>query len=350
MMIRLQELCELPGVSGREEFVRESILNQLKRSPAEMRIQVDAMGNVIAYVTGKKRSPIRLLFAAHMDEVGFLVTGATEEGWLRFTPVGGMDSRVVFGKRVLVNGHPGVIGGKATHQCTGEEKQKVPDMDRMLIDVGAACREEALAIVQPGDPVVFDSGFLRLENGFFKARALDDRAGCALLLGLVDETPEFDMVLAFTVQEEVGLRGAETAAFSVEPDMAVVVDATTAADTMGIPEERQVCHIGGGPVVSFMDSRTLYDRALYTEIRRMAEENGIPTQTKTMVAGGNDAGAIHRSRGGVRTAAVSLPCRYIHSPACVLQERDLEETAALLRLLARELPCKGNDQSAADGQ
>ena len=345
MMNRLKELCELPGVSGCEDAVRAYILDKLGESPAEIDVRIDPLGSVIAEVTGKKRADTRLLFAAHMDEVGFLVTNATDEGFLRFTPVGGIDPRVVFGKRVRVGEHFGVIGGKATHQCSGEEKTNVPSLDDMLIDVGASSREEALVSAQPGDPVIFDGAYRELEGGLFKARALDDRAGCALLLELVREVPEYDIVLAFTVQEEIGLRGAKTAAFSVDPDVAVVVDSTTAADTAGVPSHKQVCRVGGGPVVSFMDARTLYDRPLYACIRRLAEENGIETQTKTMVAGGNDAGAIHQSRGGVRTAAVSLPCRYIHSSSCVLKKSDLEATRSLLLLLARELACKGECQT-----
>ncbi len=336
MITRLKQLCSLEGVSGREDAVRKYILQELASSPAEMTISVDALGNVIARVEGRKRTDCTLLFAAHMDEVGFIITGVTEEGYLRFSAVGGIDSSVIYGKRVKVNGHTGVLGGKAVHQCKEEEKTKAVSLDKLLIDVAADSREKALAIARPGDVAVFDSDFVNLEGDLFKARALDDRAGCALLLELVSEVPEYDITLAFTVQEEVGLRGAKTAAYGVKPDIAIVVDSTTAADTAGVPSDKQVCRVGEGSVVSFMDNRTLYDKNLYDRIFQTAERIGIPIQAKSMVAGGNDAGSIQLTRTGVKVAAVSLPCRYIHSPSCVLSHKDLEATLILLQGLIGE--------------
>lgn len=338
----IRELCALDGVSGREEAVRAYILSRLAASPAKMSVETDALGNVIARVEGRKRAGRTLLFDAHMDEVGFMIMGATDEGYLRFTSVGGIDPAVVYGRRVRVNGHPGVIGGKAKHQCHGDEAKTAVTFDKLLIDIGADSKEKALKVAKPGDAAVFDSDYGKLGEDLFKARALDDRAGCALLLNLVSEVPDYDFVLAFTVQEEVGLRGAKTAAYGVGPDIAVAVDSTTAADTAGVAEDKQVCRVGGGPVVSFMDNRTLYDRALYEYILKTAGDIGVPAQTKSMVAGGNNAGSIQLSRGGVRVAAVSLPCRYIHSPSCVLAERDVEATAKLLKTLASSLAAPGD--------
>jgi endoglucanase len=337
MMTQLKELCALDGVSGREEAVREYILHCLAKSSADLDVKVDALGNVLVSVRGKRRAARKLLFAAHMDEVGLMIVGATDDGFLRFAKTGGIDDAVLYGRCVKVNGHYGIIGGKAVHQCKGDDKRTIVATDKLLIDVGVGSREEALTIAEPGDVAVFDSDFVKLEDGLFKARALDDRAGCALLLELASKTPEYDIYVAFTVQEEVGLRGAKTAAFGMEPDVAVVVDSTTAADTVGVSGDKRVCRVGGGPVVSFMDNRTLYDRALYQQIFKIAERIDSPVQTKTMVAGGNDAGAIQLSRTGVRVAAVSLPCRYIHSPSCVLSKKDLNSTAVLLKELATEL-------------
>lgn len=334
----LKKLCALPGVSGREDAVRSYILQVLAASPVEMEVTVDRLGSVIARLKGREPAPYRVLFAAHMDEVGLMVTGITDEGYLRFTPVGGIDGRVLFARRVRVNGHVGVIGGKAVHQCTEKEKETPPDAARLLIDLGCDSREEAEKIAAPGDVAVFDSGYEKMQGGLFRAKALDDRAGCALLLSLADETPAYDVTLAFTVQEEVGLRGARAVAFAVEPEFAVVVDATTAADTAGVPADRQVCRQGKGPVLSFMDKHTLYDRPLYDWIVDLAAEEKLPVQPKTTVAGGNDAGAIQRTKSGCRVAAVSLPCRYIHSPSCALRKEDLRDTLALLRLLRDRLP------------
>jgi putative aminopeptidase FrvX len=332
----LKKLCSIEGVSGRENKVCEFILARLKASPADIDVSVDALGNVIADVKGNNRTHKKIMFAAHMDEVGFIITDATDDGYLRFSPVGGIDSAVVFGRRVRINKHIGVIAGKAVHQCKDDEKNTVPDFDKLLIDVAADSREDALKIARPGDVAVFDSEFTILPGGLIKARALDDRAGCALLLYLASHTPQYDITLTFTVQEEVGLRGAKTAAFGVSPDIAVVVDSTTAADTAGVKPEKHVCRVGSGPVISFMDKRTLYDKNLYDQIFCTAQREGVAVQAKTAVAGGNDAGAIHLSRTGVRVAAVSLPCRYIHSPSSVISKKDLEQTAKLLDSLVTD--------------
>lgn len=338
VMNHLKRLCALEGVSGREDAVRAYVLDALDKSKAPMDVHVDALGSVIVRMEGKRRAGRTVLFAAHMDEVGLIITGATGEGFLRFATVGGLDPRVLFGRRVLINGHAGLIGSKAVHMCSKEERKTAPSADKLLIDVGTDSRDAALKIARPGDVAAFDSGYTRLEGGLIKARALDDRAGCALLLKLAEEQPETDIVLAFTVQEEIGLRGAKTVAYAVRPELAVAIDATTANDTAGVPADKQVCRVGAGPVVSFMDNRTLYDHGLYEEIFRIADEEHIQVQPKAAVAGGNDAGAIQLSRSGVRVAAVSLPCRYIHSPSCALSKKDMEETLSLLRALAARLP------------
>ena len=330
----LEQLCQIDGVSGAEDRVAEWILAHL---PQDCRAHRDARGNLICEKKGEKAPKNKMLFAAHMDEVGFMITGVTPEGYLRFTTVGGIDPKVVYGRSVRVGGISGVIGGKATHLCSADEKKQVPKPSELLIDIGAASKEEAEALVRPGDTAVFAGEFSRLEGGLVKSRAIDDRAGCALLLDLAEQTPDYDMVLAFTVQEEVGLRGAKAAAFGVQPDIAVVVDATTAADTIGVAADKQVCRVGEGAVISFMDKRTLYDADLYARILEIAKKKNIRAQSKTMVAGGNDAGAIQLAGRGARVAAVSLPCRYLHSPACVVAKRDMEQTLALLQELARQL-------------
>lgn len=338
MINTMKELCALPGISGREHLVREYITARLKNAPAVSDIRIDRMGNCIVSLKGRKPAPKKVLFAAHMDEVGGIVTGITDDGYMHFDTVGGITPDVLFSRQVWVNGHAGVIGGKAVHQCSGEEKTKIPSIDRMLIDIGAHSKDEAKAVAKEGDAITFTASCFPLFNDVFCAKALDDRAGCALLLKLAHTKPEYDVTLVFTVQEEIGLRGAVTAAYATEPEIAVVVDSTTAADSVGVPPEKQVCRIGEGPVVSFMDRQTMYDWGLYAFIRDLANKNGIPTQTKTMVAGGNDAGAFQRAKQGAYVAAVSLPCRYIHSPSCVLKEQDITNTYRLLELLLYTLP------------
>ncbi len=335
MLKTLKELCLLDGVSGNERPVREYILSALKGIEHIDQIKTDALGNLLVHLKGKNAASKTLMIAAHMDEVGVIATGATADGFVRFATVGGIDKAVLFGHRVRFGAHLGVIGGKAIHMCKGDEKEEIPSGD-MLIDIGASSEEEALSMIAPGDTAVFDSDFYELGK-LVKGRAIDDRAGCAVLLRLAQTQPETDVWLAFTVQEEIGLHGAKTAAYGIEPDVAIVIDATTAADTVGVPPEKQVCRVYGGAVVSFMDRRTLYDKELYDTIMSTAAENDIKAQPKSMVAGGNDAGAIQTAKGGVKVAAISLPCRYIHSPSCVAAIEDLQAIYDLVSTLVGRL-------------
>ncbi len=252
--------------------------------------------------------------------------------------MGGIAPEVLFGHRVSVGGRIGVIGGKAVHQCKGDDKKTVPTAEQLLIDIGACSRSEAEALVRVGDTVVFADGTAVLGDSRYAAKAADDRVGCALLLRLAQTELQYDVTLAFTVQEEVGLRGAGCVAFAVQPDYAIAVDATTAADVMGAPADKQACGLGRGGVVPFMDKRTVYDAALFDEIFRIAQQEGIPAQTKTVIAGGNDAGSMQSAGVGARVAAISVPCRYIHSSACVWEAVDAENTYRLLEAVMNRLP------------
>jgi len=329
----LKLLCETPGVSGSEKSVREIILNEIQDHSD---CSVDRLGNIIAFKKGALRASTRLMLCAHMDEVGLIVTAVTEEGFLKFAPVGGIDPRVVLGRRVaFANGRAiGVIGTKAVHLQDAEEKKTSPPFDKLYIDIGALSREDALKYVSPGDTAVFDSDYVEFGDGYLKARALDDRAGCVILTELIKSNLTYDCWFAFTVQEEVGLRGAKTAAFAVKPEAALIIETTTAADIPYVDEYKKVCILGQGPVLGFMDNRTLYDRGLFELARSTAERKGIKSQIKQAVAGGNDAGAIHVSNDGVKTLAVSLPCRYLHSPCCVIKKEDAVETLKLVKELA----------------
>jgi len=336
MIETLKELCMLDGVSGRESAVRDYILNALSTYTSKKDVRVDALGNVIVHLYGASTASKTVMLAAHMDEVGVIATGITSDGFVRFTTVGGMDKAVLYGHRVRFGSTVGVIGGKAIHMCVGDEKEQIPEGD-LLIDIGAADKEQAETLVQLGDVAVFDSDVYEIGH-LLKGRAIDDRFGCAVLLELCKTTPTYDLWVVFTVQEEVGLRGAKTAAFAVSPDVAVVIDATTAADTVGVAKDKQVCRVGDGAVVSFMDRRTLYDKALYDQVLETAKELGIKAQPKSMVAGGNDAGAIQTASFGARVAAVSLPCRYIHSPSCMASCEDVQAVFALIKALSERLP------------
>lgn len=329
----LKTLCSLNGISGREDAVRSFILAQL---PPEADYTIDPLGNLIVEKRGAARPKKKVALFAHMDEVGMIVTYITEEGFLRCSPVGGLDSRVVFGKPVTVGEHGvcGVVGGKAVHQLKKEEKDRVPEIEEMYIDIGAESRQAAEAVVSLGDAVYFRSDYVEFGDGFCKAKAIDDRAGVQILLELLSVDLLYDMTFCFTVQEEIGTRGATAAAFTIRPDYALVVESTTAADLPDVQGCQQVCRLGGGAVLSFMDGGTVYDKTLYTFAMEKAAEQQIPHQTKTRIAGGNDAAAIHKTAGGSKVLAVSVPCRYIHSGACVAKFCDIESVALLCRVLA----------------
>lgn len=329
----LENLCFAPGISGREGIVRNLIIEEIK--PHADQWHVDGLGNLIVWKKGKQRPKVKLMLSAHMDEVGFLVTHVAKDGTLKFTPVGGIDQRVVAGRSVTVgdNHIPGVIGAKPIHLLKGEEKEKSVPMDDLCIDIGAKDQEEALSWVQPGDDVCFASSF-EIVGETIQSKALDDRAGCMVLISMIRSELPYDMYFTFVVQEEVGLRGAKAAAYSVEPEAALVVESTTAADIHGVDEDRRVCCVGKGAVLSFMDKRTIYDREYYDLAFRLAIANQIPCQAKQAVAGGNDAGAIHVSRSGVRTLAISLPCRYLHSAVSLIHQSDLKAVESLTSLMS----------------
>lgn len=333
---RLEELCVLDGISGDEGKVRDYIIEAIK---GKCEYSVDPLGSIIAFKKGRQTPKHKLLFSAHMDEVGLIVTHICSDGSLKFAEVGGVDPRVLFGKRVYVGEKKtlGVIAGIAVHNLTKEQRSKAADHSDLCIDIGVTSREEAMKLVRPGDSVVFDSSFLRFGEGRVKSKAIDDRAGCAMMIEMINSDLEYDTCFTFVVQEEVGLRGATAAAYTVAPDFAIVLESTTAADIPSSSGEKRVCEVGKGPVVSYMDRHTIYDRELYRLAFETADSLGIPCQTKTVVAGGNDAGAIHKSRGGVRTAAVSLPCRYLHSPSCVIAEEDMTNAYKLVTELAERI-------------
>lgn len=330
----LKDLCLLNGTSGREDAVRNYIIEKIKN---KCEYSVDVLGSVIAFKKGKKAPDKKVLVAAHTDEVGFIITDITDDGYLRFAPVGGIDAAVVLGRRVDINGIKGVVGAKAVHLLSDDEKKNEPAFDKLAIDIGAADKAEAEKAVSLGDCAYFASDYCEFGDGFIKSKALDDRIGCMLMIELINSDLEYDTYFCFNVQEEVGLRGSGCSAYAVKPDVAVILESTTAADIDGVTGGDKCCVLGKGPVVSFMDGRTIYDKQIFDLAFEVAKENNIKIQTKTKIAGGNDAGAIQKSGAGCRVAAVSLPCRYIHSGSSVVKIGDIEETRRFLPLFLSKL-------------
>lgn len=316
----LKKYTQIAAVSGDEYRLRNAIIEDIKDYADNL--QVDALGNLLVYKKGKKRAKRRIMLDAHMDEIGLIITNVTSDGYLRFDTVGGIDDKVLFGKRVKIRDTVGVIGGCAVHLLDSSESATVQPKDKLFIDIGAKSREEALTLVDIGETAVFDSEYTELGSKI-AARALDDRIGCAVLADMIRHELDYDMYFSFSVQEEVGCRGAKCSAYTIDPDFALVIESTTASDLFGVSDGSKVCVLGDGAAVSFMDNGTLYDREMYKFVLDNCKKNNIKAQLKTAAKGGNDAKSIHLSKSGVRTCAVSLPCRYIHSQYCVADKSDI---------------------------
>ncbi len=344
----LEELCLLPGVSSFEGPVRDYITDVAVNQCGADSVMTDILGSL--YVE-KKASPAavkaakkagklpegpfpKLMIAAHMDEVGFIVNHIEDNGYLRFAPMGGIDKRVVLGHKVYVgeNMVPGVIGLKAIHLTKKEDREIAPDFTSMYIDIGADSRETAEKQVSLGDEVVFHSDVVEFGEGRIKAKAIDDRFGCAMMLRLMKEPQAMDITYVFTVQEELGLRGANTAAYRVAPDIAIVFEGASCSDLPTIKGENKISIIGAGPVVGLADGGTLYDRGLFKLITGLADEAGIPWQVKQKMAGGTDAAVIQRSLDGVRVANISVPVRNIHSASTISSAEDMDNAYKLAKL------------------
>lgn len=329
----LKELCLINGGSGDEKAVRDFIISRL---PNDCSYEVDPLGNLIVSKKGKTTPKNKVALFAHMDEVAFIVTYITDEGYVYVSSVGGVNNSALFGKRVECNGLTGVAGGKPIHLCNEDEGKTIPKIEDLSLDFGFESKQEARGKISLGDYVYFKSDYVEFGSGFVKSKALDDRLGCCVLLDILRDESEFDYTAVFTVQEEIGTRGAAVSAFTVNPDYAIVVETTTASDIPDTPEHKKVCKAGKGAVVSFMDRGTIYNKELFKNAFSVAEREGIDCQTKTVVAGGNDAGIIHKTAGGIKTIAVSLPCRYIHTGSSVGKKDDMESVEALTKALLRE--------------
>ena len=338
----LRELCLEFGPTGCEGRVAELIISKL----GDLEYKKDRLGNIIVRVP-RENAP-KLMISAHMDEVGFIVNEITEDGYLKFSTLGGIDPRVLCSKHVTVEGKegliPGVIASKAIHHQTAEERKKLTPIKSMYIDIGASSREDAEKMTGIGYSATFDSDFVIYgENKeFIKSKAIDDRLGCAVMLDILSTLGEdnpFDLYFCFTVREEIGLSGARTVAQTIDPDFAVILESTAVADLPDVPDSRKVARLGEGGAISLRDNSTIYDRDFVRFALELAKEKGIAAQIKQYVSGGNDAGSIHKSVDGVRCLAISAPSRYIHSPANVISVKDYLAISELVRAIIEN----GND-------
>lgn len=329
----LKKYCDILGVSGMEDAVRESIIADIKDSGCSY--ETDSVGNLLVFKKGAKSRDKKVLFSAHMDEVGFMIKHIDEDGYLWFDAVGGVDRRVVSGKRIVFceSGVHGVIASKSVHIQTPDERGKCEPITEMHIDIGAKDRETALKYVSVGDCATFEPNYSDFGNGLVCSKALDDRFGCAVMVAMINSELEYDTYFAFNTCEEVGCDGAKEIAHRLRPDIVIALETTTAGDIVGVPKSKCACSVGNGAVLSIMDRSTIYDKSLLDIAVDTATEKEIKWQYKNVVAGGNEAGVYQRAAEGAQVLAISAPARYIHSATNVLSMDDMEAVEALCNAL-----------------
>ncbi len=327
----LQELSQAIGVSGEEDEVRALIVPAIRDQVSSL--EVDALGNLTALQRGTRYPGFTVMIAAHMDEIGMMVTAVDSNGLIQFTNVGGIDARILPGLRVKVGSarQPGVVLWKPIHKW---RDMNTVAIENLRIDVGATDKQAA----QPGDRIAFDSAYAQLGADTVRGKAFDDRAGCSILVDILQKGPyPVSVAAAFTVQEEIGLRGAQVAAQRLQPDAAIVLEGTTAYDVPDPNLEREAddlpsnpgTKLGAGVVLTLVDGRMISDPRVLAFLRATAEAKGIAYQFKTIGGGGTDGGAIHTAQTGIPTMTLSTPCRYIHSPSALMNLKDYESALQL---------------------
>lgn len=323
----LEELSNAISPSGYEGEVRDIIIREIK--PYSDEITVDRMGNIIAHKKGKGK---KVLVDAHMDEVGFIITGYNEDGTLRFASLGGVNEKIPPCKVLYVGSKKikGVVGLKPIHLQSQKEKKDGIGYDGLCIDIGAQDRNDAEKYVEIGDYAVFDTKFDSFGDGLVKGKALDDRVGCFVLIEALKESYDCNLYGVFNVQEETGRRGAYGSSSRIGPEIGIALEGTVCADMPNIPEHLSGTYLGRGPAISVMDGTSVYDVSLKEEIEKTAKKYGIPCQMRRTAAGGNDAGSMHGVKGGCRVACISVPCRYIHSSVSAASISDIENCKKLL--------------------
>lgn len=324
----LKYLTQISGPSGAEDMIRGAIKAEAAGKCDE--IITDALGNLILVKKSNAPDKKKIMVAAHMDEIGIIVKHIDQKGFIRFDAVGGVETRRLVGRRIsFLNGISGVIG------CEEEEFNKKPALDKLFIDVGTLSAEKVNEKIKIGDMAVF-CGDTVIKKDTVISKALDNRAGCYILLKALSKlNGKNDIYMTFTVQEEVGLRGAGAAAYSIDPDYAIAVDVTDTGDTPNAPI--MDVKMGAGAAVKIMDRSVLCDAYLRNFMIETAKRNNIPYQSEIMADGGTDAGRIHITRGGIKTGGLSVPTRYVHSPSEMASISDINACIELLAAVLNEL-------------
>lgn len=338
----LEKLSNACGIAGREEEVRSLMRNFLK--PHVDEVKEDKLGNVIGIKKGKKNAS-KVMLAAHMDEIGLLVKTVSKEGFIQFAKIGGIDDRILLAQKVIVYTEKGpldgIIGSKPPHIQKEEERKRVLTYDELFIDIGAENQEQAKKMgVKIGDPVGFDIKFAKIGKNIVIGKAFDDRVGCAVMVEAMKrlEKTECTVYAVGTVQEEVGLRGATTAAFGIYPDVGIALDVTIAGDVPGVREVEAPIKLGKGPSIEIADMGLIAHPKVVRLLVDAAEENKIPYQLETGLPGSTDAARISLTREGVPSGVISIPTRYIHSPSSLLSLEDAEKTVKLTVAAVQKIP------------
>lgn len=338
----LEKLSNANGISGAEGAVAKIIRDEI--APYVDEIKTDRMGNLIAV---KKGDDFKIMLAAHMDEIGLMVQYIDEKGFIRFVGVGGWYNPVLVSQRVILHGEkgdiPGVLGMKPPHVMEEADRKKPIELANLFIDVGAHSAEEVEAMgITVGTTVTIDRDYQPLAGTVVTGKALDNRVGCAMLIGALKEMESKHTIYAvFTVQEEVGLKGAKTAAFSLNPDVAIATDVTIPGDSPGIERRKAPVFMGEGPVVVMVSASGrghLADPRMVDWLKKTAKKHDIKIQIEVGDGGNTDASAINFERGGIPSVPVSVPARYIHSPVEVIDLKDLQGAIELLRLVVKTKP------------
>ena len=333
----LKRLCETPGVPGNEGRVRDLIRSEIEALNMDIEIQEDAMGSLICSKAGANEDAPTIMLLSHMDEIGFMVNHITEKGFLHVLPVGGFDARNLFSRRVLVCTDSGDLkavmnpGGRPVHIASAEDRKKIPEVHEFFIDTGLG--EAAKDKVKVGDMVVMDEPFLEMGSKIV-SKALDNRIACWLgieaLRALGDAKHEHKIVVAFTTQEEVGLRGARTASHRIQPDIGIGIDVTLSCDTPGVPEQDRTTVQGDGFGLHIRDGSFIADRGLVEEFAALAEKEGIAYQRTMLRSGGQDGAAAQQAASGARAIGITVGTRYIHTVTEMIETSDLEAARQIL--------------------
>ncbi|HWA84204.1 MAG TPA: M42 family metallopeptidase [Fimbriimonadaceae bacterium] len=329
----LRRLTEAHGVPGQEDLIREIVRQELS---GLCDISADRMGNLHCVKKGKGDNPKKLMIAAHMDEIGFIVKHVDDKGFARIQPLGGWDPRQMFSQRVKVHTASGMVNGllnyatKPKHLLTDAEASKKPEIDNFFIDMGMT-GEEAKAKVRLGDMVTMDRTFQE-EGPLMTCKCMDDRVAVYVMIEALKQVKSNDVEVhaVATVQEEIGLRGATAAGSAIAPDIVVAIDVTLAMDIPGVPEQDQITRLGSGTAIKLMDSSLLCHPKVVAHFRKLAEANKINHQIEVLPMGGTDAGGVQRLHGGIPAFTLSVPCRYIHTVNETVHRDDVQASVDLL--------------------